>query len=132
MERAEIRISATRIVPSTTRFAFSKPMSSPFGLICRGVHRIFERLGDEQGCGGSQVTVRRYVRQKRRHSAEVFVPLSHPPGEAQFFGERTVEIAGIRMKAALAVMTLPHSDAFHISATRASTPRPSRPPIALL
>ena len=28
---------------------------------------------------------------------EVFVPLSHPPGEAQFdFGHATVEIAGVR------------------------------------
>ena len=49
--------------------------------------------------------------------AEVFVPLSHPPGRAQFdFGEATVEIAGARRKAALAVMTLPYSDAFFISA----------------
>ena len=34
------------------------------------------------------------------------MPLSQPPGEAQFdFGEATVEIAGVRCKAALAVMT---------------------------
>jgi hypothetical protein len=47
----------------------------------------------------------------------VFVPLSQPPGEAQFdFGEATVEIAGERVKAALAVMTLPYSDAFLVSA----------------
>jgi transposase len=79
--------------------------------------RIFERLRDEHGYQGSEITVRRYGRERRRHSAEVFVPLSHPPGEAQFdFGEGTVEIAGVRMKAALAVMTLPYSDAFHISA----------------
>ncbi len=45
---------------------------------------------------------------------EVFVPLTQPPGEAQFdFGEAVVVIADIRMKAALAVMTLPYSDAFH-------------------
>ena len=63
------------------------------------------------------MTVRRYVAQYRRHSAEVFVPLSQPPGEAQFdFGEATVEIAGERVKAALAVMTLPCSDAFLVSA----------------
>ena len=50
-------------------------------------------------------------------SGEVFVPLSQPPGEAQFdFGEATVEIAGVRVKAALAVMTLPYSDAFFVSA----------------
>ena len=79
--------------------------------------RIFERLRDEHGYLGSEITVRRYVRQNRQHSAEVFVPLSHPPGEAQFdFGEATVEIAGVRGKAALAVMTLPYSDAFFVSA----------------
>jgi transposase len=79
--------------------------------------RIFDRLRDEHGYAGSEVTVRRYVAQARRHSAEVFVPLSQPPGEAQFdFGEATVEIAGERVKAALAVMTLPYSDAFLVSA----------------
>ena len=41
------------------------------------------------------------------------VPLSHPPGHAQFdFGEATVVIAGKEMKAALAVMTLPYADAY--------------------
>ena len=30
---------------------------------------------------GLRVQVRRYVALARRHSAEVFVPLSHPPGE---------------------------------------------------
>ncbi len=79
--------------------------------------RIFERLRDEHGYGGSEITVRRYVARHRRHSSEVFVPLSHPPGEAQFdFGEATVEIDGVRMKAAFAVMTLPYSDAFFVSA----------------
>ncbi len=79
--------------------------------------RIFERLRDEHGYGGSEVTVRRYVAQKRRHGREVFVPLSHPPGRAQFdFGEATVEIAGERTKAALGVMTLPFSDAYFVSA----------------
>ena len=43
--------------------------------------------------------------------------MSQPAGEAQFdFGEATVEIAGVRVKAALAVMTLPYSDAFFVSA----------------
>ena len=56
-------------------------------------------------------------RAHRRTTAEVFVPLSQPPGEAQFdFGEATVEIDGERVKAALAVMTLPYSDAFFVSA----------------
>ena len=53
----------------------------------------------------------------RHYSKEVFVPLSHPPGHAQFdFGEATVVIAGVEAKAALAVMTLPYSDAYFVSA----------------
>jgi transposase len=90
--------------------------------------RIFDRLRDEHGYVGSEATVRRYVAQHRRVSAEVFIPLSQPPGEAQFdFGEATVEIDGMRVKAALAVMTLPYPDAFFVSAYPASAPRPSRP-----
>jgi transposase len=79
--------------------------------------RIFERLRDEHGFGGSEVTVRRYVAARKRRGREVFVPLSHPPGRAQFdFGEAVVEIAGERTKAALGVMTLPFSDAYFVSA----------------
>jgi transposase len=79
--------------------------------------RIFERLRDEHGYTGSEVTVRRYVAERVRVSGEVFVPLSQPGGEARFdLGEATVEIAGVRVKAALAVMTLPYSDAFFVSA----------------
>ena len=79
--------------------------------------RIFERLRDEYGYRGGDTQVRDYVAASRRHAKEVFVPLSHPPGEAQFdFGEATVVIAGERCKAALAVMTLPFSDAWHVSA----------------
>jgi len=80
--------------------------------------RIFDRLSDEHGYSGSEVTVRRYLALHKRASAEVFVPLSQPPGEAQFdFGEATVEIEGIRVKAALAVMALPYCDAFFVSAS---------------
>ena len=43
--------------------------------------------------------------------------MSQPPGEAQFsFSEATLEIAGGRVKAALAVMMLPYSDALFVSA----------------
>jgi transposase len=79
--------------------------------------RVFERLRDEYGYLGGITQVRDYVAESRRHGREVFVPLSHPPGEAQFdFGEATVVIAGERTKAAFAVMTLPFSDAWHLSA----------------
>ena len=49
--------------------------------------------------------------------AEVFVPLAHPPGEAQVdFGFAEVVVAGERLTAALFVMTLPFSDAFFVRA----------------
>jgi len=78
--------------------------------------RIFERLRDEYGYQGGITQVKEAVARHQRHAREVFVPLSHPPGEAQFdFGYATVEIAGVRRKAAFAVMSLPYSDAFHVS-----------------
>ena len=79
--------------------------------------RIFERLRDEHGYQGSESHVRRYLAEIDHRHREVFVPLSQPPGEAQFdFGEAVVEIAGVRRKAALAVMSLPYSDAFFVTA----------------
>ena len=48
----------------------------------------------------------------KKTRAEVFVPLAHPPGEAQVdFGRAEVVVAGVRHKAALFVLTLPHSNA---------------------
>ncbi len=45
-------------------------------------------------------------------TAEVFVPLLHTPGEAQCdFGRAEVLLGGVSHKAALFVMTLPHSNA---------------------
>ncbi|MGH3180740.1 MAG: IS21 family transposase [Streptosporangiaceae bacterium] len=79
--------------------------------------RIFERLRDEYGYVGCSSQVRAAVARQRRANKEVFVPLSHPPGHAQFdFGEAVVVIAGVERKAALAVMTLPYSDAYFVSA----------------
>jgi transposase len=60
--------------------------------------------------------VKEAVARHRRQAREVFIPLSHPPGEAQFdFGFATVRIAGQERKVAFAVMALPYSDAFHVS-----------------
>ena len=79
--------------------------------------RIFERLRDEHGYSGGLTQVRIAVAHLRRHSAEVFVPLAHSPGRAQFdFGEAAVQIAGVACKAHFAVMSLPYSDAFFIRA----------------
>ena len=41
--------------------------------------RIFERLRDEYGFEGQHTIVEDYVREHRRRTQEIFVPLSHPP-----------------------------------------------------
>ena len=79
--------------------------------------RIFERLRDEHGYGGGITQVKVAVARLRRHASEVYVPLAHSPGRAQFdFGEAAVQIAGKRCKAHFAVMSLPYSDAFFMRA----------------
>ena len=45
--------------------------------------RIYERLRDEHGFPGKYTIVKDYVRERRRHTREMFLPLSHPPGHAQ-------------------------------------------------
>ena len=61
--------------------------------------RIFERLRDEYGFDGQYTIVKDYVREHRRQSREMFVPLSHPPGHAQCdFGEALVVIGGVERK----------------------------------
>src|SRR4051794_39905284 len=77
--------------------------------------RIFQRLRDEHGYAGCASIVRAAVAQWRQGRAEVFVPLAHPPGEAQVdFGQAEGVIAGEPVTAAYFVMTLPHSDAFFV------------------
>jgi transposase len=79
--------------------------------------RIFQRLRDEHGYAGCASIVRAAVAEWRRAQAEVFVPLAHPPGEAQVdFGHAEVVIAGEQVTAAVFVLTLPHSDAFFVRA----------------
>jgi transposase len=74
--------------------------------------RIYERLRDEHGYTGCPSIVRDAVRGYKHCQAEVFVPLLHPPGEAQCdFGRADVLVAGVRHKAALFVLTLTHSNA---------------------
>ena len=79
--------------------------------------RLFERLRDEYGYTGGITQVQEAVIRFKLDKQEVFVPLSHPPGQAQFdFGHAVVRIAGAEVQAALAVMTLPYSDAYFVSA----------------
>ena len=84
--------------------------------------RIFERLRDEYGFGGGYTTVKDYVREHRRRSQEMFVPLSHSPGHAQCdFGEALVIIGGVERKAHYFVLDLPHSDGCFMKAYPAET-----------
>jgi transposase len=79
--------------------------------------RLFERLRDEYGYTGGKTVVTEAVSAWRRTRAEVFVPLTHRPGEAQVdFGEAEVVLDGQAAKVALFVMTLPYSDAIFVSA----------------
>lgn len=74
--------------------------------------RIFDRLRDEHHYAGCASIVRAAVADWKQSQAEVFVPLLHPPGEAQCdFGRADVVVAGVRHQAALFVLTLPHSNA---------------------
>ncbi len=43
--------------------------------------RLFERLREEYGFDGGYTIVKDYVRDKRLRGQEMFVPLSHPPGQ---------------------------------------------------
>jgi transposase len=74
--------------------------------------RILERLRDEHGYRGGRSVVQEEVRRWRQRSAEVFMPLKHPQGEAQVdFGSATVVYRGGERKVAVFVMSLPYSDA---------------------
>ena len=84
--------------------------------------RIFERLRDEYGFDGGYTTVKDYVREHRRQTREMFVPLSHAPGHAQCdFGEALVVIGGGERKAHCFVIDLPHSDGCFVKAYPAET-----------
>jgi len=79
--------------------------------------RIFHRLRDEHGYPGGYTSVRTAVKEWKQRTQEVFLPLSHPPGQAQVdFGHGYVDLAEERIQAALFVITLPYSDAFYIQA----------------
>jgi hypothetical protein len=54
--------------------------------------RIFERLRDEDSYAGGYTIVKDYVRLRKLSQREMFVPLEHPPGDAQAdFGEAMAE-----------------------------------------
>ena len=73
--------------------------------------RIFERLKAEHGFSGCYTIVKDYIHVAELRSREVFVPLTHTPGEAQAdFGEALVVVDGVERKAHFLAMDLPHSD----------------------
>ncbi len=73
--------------------------------------RIWDRLKAEHAFNGGYTVVKDYVRLARLRHKEVFVPLAHPPGDAQAdFGEALVVMGGVEQKAHFLCMDLPHSD----------------------
>ena len=84
--------------------------------------RILVRLRDEYGFDGGYTTVKDYVRENRRQTREMFVPLSHPPGHAQCdFGEALVVSGGVERKAHCFVIDLPNSDGCFVKAYPSET-----------
>src|ERR1035441_9131954 len=84
--------------------------------------RILERLREEHGYTGGYTIVKDYVRQSKLGAREMFVPLSHVPGEAQAdFGEALVVIAGVECEAHYLAFDLPHSDDCFVVAFPAET-----------
>ena len=84
--------------------------------------RIFERLRAEHGYTGGYTIVKDFVRASKIGGQEMFIPLTHAPGEAQAdFGEAIVVIAGVEQKAHFMAFDLPHSDDCFVCAFPAET-----------
>jgi len=77
-------------------------------------HRIWQRLRAEHGFTGGYTIVKDVVRELKVGRQEVFLPLSHPPGEAQVdFGFADVVVGGVTTQVAVFVLSLPYSDAVY-------------------
>ena len=78
--------------------------------------KIWEILQSEGFTGGYTI-VKDAVREIKKTSKEVFMPLSQPPGEAQVdFGHAVVKFDGILKKVAFFVMSMVHSDTMFVMA----------------
>lgn len=78
--------------------------------------KIFEVIQAE-GYEGGYTAVKDAVRELKRTTGEVFVPLIHRPGEAQMdFGQALVKMNGELRKVMFFAMVLPYSDAMFIVA----------------
>ena len=79
--------------------------------------RIHERLCAEHGYTGSYRTVCLTVAELRTKAKTLYIPLAHPPGQAQFdFGEATAVIGGVRQKIEYASISLPYSNVRYVQA----------------
>lgn len=79
--------------------------------------RIYERLRVEQGYTGSYRTVCLTVSELREKAKPLFIPLAHPPGQAQFdFGFADAVIGGVRQQVAYASISLPYSNVRYVQA----------------
>ena len=84
--------------------------------------RIFDRLRTEHGYSGGYTIVKDYVRGQKLVGREMFIPLTHAPGEPQAdFGQAEVVIAGVQQAAHYMVFDLPHSDECFVQAFPAET-----------
>jgi len=79
--------------------------------------RIYERLKSERSFTGGYTIVKELVLNLKRTSKEVFMPLNHPPGEAQVdYFQALANIDGTLQKVHCFVMSLPYSDMFFVRA----------------
>jgi len=79
--------------------------------------RIFERLRDEQGYTGIYRSVCKALEKMATKKKTLYMPLAHPPGEAQFdFGFADAVIGGVLQKVAYAAISLPYSNVRYIQA----------------
>ena len=79
--------------------------------------RIYERLRDEHGYSYTYRSVNKALEKLRAKSKPLFMPLSHPRGQAQFdFGYAYAVIGGVRQKIAYAAMSLPYSNVRYVQA----------------
>ena len=84
--------------------------------------RVFERLRDDHNFIGGFTIVNDYIFTAKQRQQEMFIPLTHPPGQARAdFGEALAIIGGQERKIHFLVMDLPHSEACFLIAYPAET-----------
>jgi len=79
--------------------------------------QIFERLRDEQGYTGCYRSVCKAMEAMEAKKKTLYMPLAHPPCEAQFdFGFADAVIGGVLQKVAYATISLPYSNVRYVQA----------------